>query len=115
MNRFFYQLIIVFFISACSHQGEDFANKVCSCLKESGLKNGYVQMNFIRNFEVQDPCLDEVGEEIYELLKDMSNSQRASFMKDFTRALLETQCAEIAFTMLPYDQMIEQMEKKYDK
>jgi len=115
MKFIYYFLLITIFSFACSTPGENYANDVCSCLKESGLKNVLNPRDFAGNFNSTNSCIDEIGEEIYEILKGMSNSQRATFIKDFSREFLDTDCADIAFNLLPYDEMIKQMGRKYEK
>lgn len=115
MKNYLFCLLILLFISGCSNEGEQLANKACSCMMEAGLKKGLNPSNFAGNFDQDNVCTDELGRELYDKLKGMNNSQRAEFMKDFARGLLETDCAEIAFNLLPYDRMMDEMEKKYNE
>jgi hypothetical protein len=114
MKIIFYVLFLGFLINSCSNPGEDYANKLCSCMKESGLKNGLNQRDFTRSFNRNEPCFEEIGKEFYFTLKEMDDSQRANFMKQFSKALLETDCADIAFNLIPYDEMLKEMGRKFE-
>ncbi len=111
----FYVLMLGLFFNSCSSSGEDYANKLCSCMKESGFKEGINLDRIDRNLETNNPCFREIGKEIYAEMKGMTDQQRAHFTKEFMKAMLDTDCADIVFKAIPYNELMENMERMYGK
>lgn len=110
-------LILFFSVSfyGCTDKSTDFADDWCSCMKRSGLSNALNGPADFGEFDMKSPCFDDLGKEMYDLMKGMTHDQRARFMKSFSKALLETDCADIVFNLLPYDKMMEELGRKYER
>lgn len=114
MRNFLYILFFAVSFSACTDKSTELANDWCSCMKRSGLNNAMRGPASFGEFDMKSPCFDELGKEMYDVLKGMTNDQRARFMKSFSQELLETDCADMVFNLLPYDEIIEEFARKYD-
>jgi len=111
IKALFYALILIPFFYSCTSSGEDYANKLCSCMKESGFREGLDLDGLDRNLETNNHCFREVGKEVYEIMKGMNDQQRAQFTKEFMKAMLDTDCADIVVKAINYDELMQELKR----
>ena len=96
-------------------KAENHAEELCTCLTDAGLDNSLniLRLNdrsFMRDMEDKfqnevPECAMKVFREMEKDLDDMSKNQKKEYTKAFLKACIDTDCADIAINMIPYDRM----------
>lgn len=55
-----------------------------------------------KNLKKDNSCLEEIDKEINHEMKGMTEQQRIHFTKEFMKAMLDTDCADIVFKAIPH-------------
>lgn len=94
---------------------EDHANKLCTCLTEAGLDNSLSILNlrdgsFMKDMddkmeEEVPTCALEVFRKMEKDIDDMSKNEKKEYTKAFLKSCIDTDCADIALSLIPYDMM----------
>jgi hypothetical protein len=121
MKKTFYSIFAagtLLILSACGGAeaaAEDHAEELCSCLTEAGLDNSLSILTlqdrtFRRDMEDKmeneiPTCALKVFREIEEDMDDMSKNEKKEYTKSFLKSCIDTDCADIALSLVPYDMM----------
>ncbi len=94
---------------------EDHAEDLCKCLTDAGLDNSLSILSlqdrsFMRDMEDKmenevPTCALKVFRKIEQDLDDMSKNQKKEYTKAFLKACIDTDCSDIALSLIPYDMM----------
>src|SRR5690606_15719521 len=103
-------LLITVTMISCneSDEPERLAQESCDCMKShflTGLSGDF-------NREALPECAKEITQTIRKKLKDATPDERARFTRAFLHAALDTDCATMAFTMIPFDELLDQYTQK---
>tara|TARA_B110000027_G_C15871737_1_gene191484 strand:+ start:21 stop:500 length:480 start_codon:yes stop_codon:yes gene_type:complete len=103
-------------LSACGGVEADaagHAKEMCECLQDAGLDNSIsiskiqdrsFQRNLERKMEKTVPkCLLPIVKEMEEEISDLSKNDKKEYTKAFLKACIDTECADIALDLIPYD------------
>lgn len=93
----------------------DHAEEMCECLQDAGLDNTVSIMklqdrsytrDLERNMEKTVPrCMLPILKEIEEEINDLSKNDKKEYTKAFLKACIDTECADLALDMIPYDML----------
>ncbi len=116
MYRILFSAIFFVSINSCSSsKTEKLANDYCACLINGGLNSSMNTTSAFQFLDDNQACFQKVGKELYEIMKPMNDSQRARFLKEFTKELLDTDCGNIAFSLIPYNELLEELDKNVNE
>lgn len=111
-------LLSIFLFSGCSSnesKAENRAEEICDCVKSIGIdKNisiGKLQnRDFVRDIERKAEKelprkLLKVLRKIEEDIDDLSKAEKKEYTRSLMKALIDTDCADIALDNIPYDML----------
>lgn len=114
---------ILVLLSSCGNNAKDYANELCSCAAEAGWDQ-MVDGSLLSlgmggsDREMQEEmraCALPVLQEMKEEMDDMSDSERKDFTKDFIKAMIETECVDIAMDEIPWDMVMKQFDNMLEE
>lgn len=100
-------IIIASVITSCGSDAESnaksLANCTCDCIQDNGLKSVMNNSSPIGGVSAIQDCLQENAKEELDYYLSLQESEKKEFIKTFLKALVDSQCTDLALLMsLPY-------------
>lgn len=112
-----YSLIaIIIFIASCSAP-KKLANDLCDCFSDAGMKKGIMLDNLTRVMDdsKKDTCEKMFLTRFYDEMALLNNNDRGKYTKNFIKSMLDTECGDILFESIPYEELLESLKRKKEK
>jgi hypothetical protein len=132
MNKYLFIFILpLFVVAGCGSSessAENHAEEICDCLKEIGVNKdlNMVKMQdreFMRTMEdkaerVLPGKILKIMKEVDKDLSSLSKVEKKAYTRAFLKAMIDTDCADVALENIPYDMMgiaIGSMEREIER
>lgn len=110
-------IIVLATVAGCGNgtksNAESLAKCTCECVQDNGLKSLMNNSSGFSGGASIQACLQENAKDELEYYLDLQESEKKEFIKTFLKALVDSQCTDLALLMsMPYiDKVVEDASK----